>query len=95
MDSEIKSLLSWMFAWLGVPVVFSGIVYLTYRAVPPASFRSADWICIGLLFAFVVASTFWVREGLRPRQAWVAPVYAVAMGLLLFGVLGIISLRDV
>lgn len=78
MDHEVKSFLSWMFAWLGVPLLFAGVAHLTYLVVryEPPSGHPADWVCIGIMLAFLAVGTFWVRERLRPRAAWVTPAYA-------------------
>lgn len=95
MDHEVKSFLSWMFAWLGVPLLFAGVAHLTYLVVryEPPSGHPADWVCIGIMLAFLAVGTFWVRERLRPRAAWVTPAYAGTMLILLFIVLAFTSLQ--
>jgi len=84
-----------MFAWAGIPLFFAVVVHLTYRVVgnnPPGD-HSADSICLVILFLSAVGATFLVRERLRPRAAWVVPVYASLMLVLLFVVLGLVSLQ--
>jgi hypothetical protein len=95
MDTEKKSILSWMFVWTGIPVLFAGTSWLTYY-VPRSerlSGRQADWICVGIMFALVSVGIFLVRDRLRPRSAWVAPVYGGVMMVSLFIVLACISLQ--
>ena len=94
MDHELKSLLSWMFAWVGIPLLFAAVAHLTYlvmRHGPPGG-HPADWASFGIMLAFLAGGTFLVRERLRPRDAWVVPVYAGTMLVLLFAVLALISL---
>jgi hypothetical protein len=95
MDHEVNSFLSWMFAWLGVPLLFSVVATLTYLVVrhEPPSGHPADSVCIGITLVFVAVGTSWVRERLRPRRAWVAPAYAGTMLILLFIVLAFTSLQ--
>ena len=94
MDHQARWLPSWMFAWGGIPLAFGVVAHLVYLAVsyePPSGHR-ADWICVGVMLGFLVVGMFVVRERLRPRAAWVVPVYASVMLGLLLMVLGLISL---
>ena len=95
MDTEKKSFLSWMFVWAGIPLLFAGTSWLTYyilRNERPSDHK-ADWICLGIMFALVSVGIFLVRDRLRPRSTWVAPVYGGVMLVSLFTVLAFISLQ--
>jgi hypothetical protein len=93
----MKSVLSWMFVWAGIPSLFAGASWLTYYVLrnEHLSDHRADWICLGIMFAFVLTGTFLVRERLRSPAAWVAPVYGAVMLVSLFAVLAFISLQFV
>jgi predicted metal-binding membrane protein len=94
-DTEMKSFLTWMFVWAGIPLLFSGASWLTYYLLrnERLSDHKADWICLGIMFALVLAGILLVRDCLRPRAAWVAPVYGGVMLVSLFTVLALISLQ--
>ena len=95
MDTEKKSFLSWMFVWAGIPLLFAGTSWLTYYILrnERLSDHKADWICLGIMFALVSVGIFLVRDRLRPRSTWVAPVYGGVMLVSLFTVLAFISLQ--
>jgi FtsH-binding integral membrane protein len=95
MDTEMKSFLSWMFAWVGIPLLFAGASWVTYCVLGNERLinHKADWICLGIMLALLLMGTFLVRERLRPRAAWVAHVYGGVMLVSLFIVLAFISLQ--
>ena len=97
MDSEVKPFLSWTFVWAGIPLLFAGASWLTYYMLSSErlSDHKADWICLGIMFGLVLAGIFLIRDRLRPRAAWVAPVYGGVMLASLFAILAFISLQFV
>lgn len=95
MGTEMRSFLSWMFVWVGIPLLFAGASCVTYYVLGNERLinHKADWICLGIMLALLLMGTFLVRERLRPRAAWITPVYSGVMLVSLFIVLAFISLQ--
>jgi phosphatidylserine synthase len=89
MHAEIKSGLSGLFAWVGIPVLFAGVARLTFSLENhghwPATL-SVNIVLLGIMLAFVAVGTLAIRQG-KPRGAFVSPIYAIAMLVILFAVL--------
>ena len=78
-----------MFAWVGIPALFAGVTHLAYLAAP-GSTHLVTGMCLGAVFVFLAAGVILVRQWLRPRQSWVAPVYAAVMLVLTLPAAGLV-----
>ncbi len=73
-----KSQLRWMlFAWAGIPALFTVCVFLTALPVRPGG------VIVLTTVAFVAGGTWALAAGQRPRRSWIVLLYPIPMYMLL------------
>jgi hypothetical protein len=89
MPAEIKSSLSGLFAWVGIPLLFTGVTRLTFSLENHGHWPAAlpvNIVLLGVMVAFVAVGTLAIRQR-KASSGLVSPVYAIAMLVILFAVL--------
>src|SRR5215470_11365649 len=89
MQAEIRSGLSGLFAWVGIPVLFAGGARLTFLLANHGHWPDAlsvDLVLLGSMLAFVAVGTLAIRQG-KPQGSLASPIYAIAMLVILFAIL--------
>ena len=75
-----------LFAWIGVPLVFVGVVLLS--ALP---FRSQAALLIATL-AFLTLGICAIAKGQRPRRTWIVLLYPIPMFFILVAAASAVAL---
>ncbi len=91
MHAEIKSGLSGVFAWVGIPVLFAGVARLTFSLGTHGHWPATlpvNIVLLGIMLAFVAVGTLVIRQG-KHQGVFVSPIYAIAMLVILFAVLAL------
>src|SRR4051812_23853861 len=80
MHAEINAAPSGLFTWVGIPVLFAGVVRLTFSSESHGHWPATlpvNIVLFGIMLAFVAVGTLVIRQ--RKPEGAASPIYAIVM----------------